>query len=609
MYSRPPLCILFKVPNARKILTIRTLLTPHKSALSFGLLAVIGEGIANLLEPWPLKLVLDEVLKPKASSSGLSNFVHRIVGADKMNVLYFACAAVLGIAIFDAICTYAEKYLTTSVGQWVTHELRRRLYAHIQRLSLAFHTETRTGDLISRVTDDIDSVQSFITSNMLGGLVDAITLLGMIAVMFYLSWQFTLIALSVAPVLFFIVYTYTRNIKKASRAVRKKEGEILSVVEESLTSIKLVKAFAREDYEVKRLENQSLETVEVSLKARALKAKLQPMVQVIVAIGTGLVLWFGTRLVLHGALETGSLIVFLSYLGKMYKPMQDLSKMTDSYSKAAVGYERIQEVLKAEDEVTDAPRAAKAPRFLGRIQFDHVSFQYENEQPILNDISFTIEKGEMIALVGPTGAGKTTIVSLISRFYDPTAGAIKIDGVDIRKYKQESLRQQISWVLQDCVLFHSTIWQNIAYGKPNATRQEIMRAAELANAAEFIEKMPDGYDTLVGERGATLSGGQRQRLAIARAIIRNSPILILDEPTSGLDAASEKLVFEALERLTEGKTCIVIAHRLATIRKANEIYVVQDGGIAERGTHDQLIERGGSYAELAQLQFPDEVPA
>jgi len=266
-------------------------------------------------------------------------------------------------------------------------------------------------------------------------------------------------------------------------------------------------------------------------------------------------------------------------------------------------------VLEADGQIKDAPRALNAPRFLGRIEFDHVSFHYDDEQPILSDISFTIEKGDMIALVGPTGAGKTTIVSLISRFYDPTSGAVKIDGVDIRKYKQESLRQQISWVLQDCVMFHSTIWQNIAYGKPNATREEIIRAAELANASEFIDKMPDGYDTLVGERGATLSGGQRQRLAIARAIIRNSPILILDEPTSGLDAQSEKLVFEALERLIEGKTCIVIAHRLATIRKANEIFVVQDGGIAERGTHDELVERNGVYAELAALQFPDEVPA
>ncbi|MBV9670049.1 MAG: ABC transporter ATP-binding protein [Acidobacteriales bacterium] len=598
---------------ARKRLSIRALLAPHKAALSLGVLAVLGEGIANLLEPWPLKLVLDEVLKSRPNSGWLWNFVHRTAGTERLNILYFACFAVLAIAIFDAICTYGEKYLTTSVGQWVTHDLRRRLYSHIQRLSLEFHTETRTGDLISRVTDDIDSVQSFITSSMLGGLVDFITLAGMIGVMFYLSWRFTLIALSVAPILFSIVYTYTRSIKKASRAVRKKEGEILSVVEEALTSIKLVKAFAREDYEVKRLENQSLETVEVSLRARALKAKLQPMVQIIVAVGTALVLWFGTRLVLRGAISTGSLIVFLTYLGKMYKPMQDLSKMTDSYSKAAVGYERIQEVLDADGQILDVPRARKAPVFRGGIEFDHVSFQYANQPdfaaPILQDVSFTIEPGKMVALVGPTGAGKTTIVSLISRFYDPTSGTVKIDGTDVRRFKQESLRQQISWVLQDCVLFHSTIWQNIAYGKPTATGSEIMRAAELANASEFIDKLPNGYDTLVGERGATLSGGQRQRLAIARAIIRNAPILILDEPTSGLDAASEKLVFEALERLIAGKTCIVIAHRLATIRKADEIFVVQDGAIAERGTHDQLLALDGKYAELTRLQFPEEVTA
>ncbi|GAC1649279.1 MAG: ABC transporter ATP-binding protein [Acidobacteriaceae bacterium] len=590
-------------------LSIRAVLRPHRAALSLGLLAALGEALANLLEPWPLKLVLDAVLKSKNSTGWLWNLVHRIAGTDKFSILHFACFAVLGIAIFDAICTYAEKYLTTSVGQWVTHDLRRSLYAHMQRMSLAFHTEARTGDLISRVTDDIDSVQSFITSNMLGGLVDAITLAGMIGVMFYLSWQFTLIALSVAPILFFIVYTYTRNIKKASRAVRKKEGEILSVVEEALTSIRIVKAFAREDYEVKRLENQSLETVEVSLKARTLKAKLQPMVQVIVAIGTGLVLWFGTRLVLRGSISTGSLIVFLTYLGKMYKPMQDLSKMTDSYSKAAVGYERIKEVLQADSTIPDLPRAKRAPRFKGLIEFVRVSFQYQNEQPILSNVSFEIRPGKMVALVGPTGAGKSTIVSLISRFYDPTHGIVLIDGTDVRQFKQESLRQQISWVLQDCMLFHSTIWQNIAYGKPNATRDEIIRAAELANASEFIDKLPDGYDTLVGERGMTLSGGQRQRLAIARAIIRNSPILILDEPTSGLDAASEKLVFEAIERLIEGKTCIVIAHRLATIRKADEIFVIQDGGIIERGTHDQLVAQGGTYAELANLQFPEEVTA
>ena len=590
-----------------KRLTLRRLLAPHKLALTFGLLAVIGEGAANLLEPWPLKLVLDQVLRSKSASGWAPGIVRSIAGADKFSILYFACGAVLAIAIFNAVCTYTEKYLTTSVGQWIAHDLRRQLYAHIQRMSLAFYTEVRTGDIISRITDDIDSVQTFITSGLLSSLVDAITLGGMVAVMFYLNWRFTLIALSVAPVLFLIVFSYTHSIKKASRALRKKEGEVVSVLQEAISSVRLVKAFAQEDREVQRLEAHSEETVEVALAARAMKAKLQPIVQVIVAVGTGLVLWFGTRLVLRGSLSTGSLIVFLTYLGKMYKPMQDLSKMTDSYSKAAVGYERIQEVLQAKNEVKDLRGAVRARPFKGLIELENVSFQYEDQQAVLKDVSVRVEPGTVTALVGQTGAGKTTIVNLISRFYDPTQGVVKIDGTDIRHFTQESLRSQISWVLQDCILFHSTIAENIAYGRPNATRKEIRQAAELANASEFIDQMPEGYDTPVGERGMTLSGGQRQRLAIARAIIRNSPILILDEPTSGLDVISEKLVFEAIERLVKGKTCIVIAHRLATVRRADQILVVQDGGIVERGTHDELLKLNGSYAELNRSQFPSEL--
>jgi subfamily B ATP-binding cassette protein MsbA len=428
----------------------------------------------------------------------------------------------------------------------------------------------------------------------------------MIGVMLYLNWKFTLIALSVAPVLFFIVFTYTRKIKKAAREVRKKEGEITSVVEEVLSSIRVVKAFAREDYEVRRLEEQSLEGVEIALRARSLKAKLTPIVGIIVAVGTGLVLWFGARLVMNGGLSTGSLVVFILYLGKMYKPMQELSKMTDTYSKAAVGYERIQEVLQTEREVKDVRGAIRAPRFKGKIEFEHVAFAYDPNSPILKDVSFTIEPGQVAALVGPTGAGKTSIISLIARFYDPVSGAVKIDGKDIRRYKQRSLRQQISFVLQETMLFHAPVWQNIAYGKPEATREEIIKAAELANASEFIDKLSDGYDTVLGERGMTLSGGQRQRIAIARAVIRNTPILVLDEPTSGLDSSSEKLVFEALDRLMKNKTTIVIAHRLSTVRNADIIFVVDDGHIVESGQHDELIKEDGLYAELHHLQFDTE---
>jgi len=587
--------------NAR--FQLRELLKPHSKALVAGAFAVGGETVADLLEPWPLKVVLDNVLRSQPFKGWLGQLILVTAGTNKLRILMFAAVAVLVIAAFGAVCSYAEKKTTTTVGEWVAHDLRSTLYSHIQRLSLAYHDQKRTGDLISRVTSDIDAIQSFVSSGLLGALVSSLTLAGMVGVMLYLNWRFTLIALSVAPVLFVVVYSYTRRIKKAAREVRKKEGEIVSVIEEVFSSIRVVKAFAREDYEQQRLEEQSLEGVEMALRARSIKAKLSPLVEVIVACGTALVLWFGARLVLDGSLREGSLIVFVWYLGKMYKPMQELSKMTDTFSKAAVGYERIKEVLETDGQVQDLPSARPAPRLKGLIEFQHVSFGYEEQQPVLTDVNLSIQPGQTVALVGPTGAGKTTIISLIPRFYDPSAGRIVIDGRDVRGYTQKSLRQQISLVLQETVLFHGPIWHNIAYGKPEAKRSEILRAAELANAHEFIEKMPEGYDTIVGERGMTLSGGQRQRIAIARAVIRNTPILILDEPSSGLDAASEKLVFEALDRLMEGKTAIVIAHRLSTIQRADVIFVVDGGRLVESGRHQDLVESGGLYAELYELQF------
>ncbi len=578
---------------------------PHSKALAVGVLAVIGEGAANLLQPWPLKIVFDNVLQAGQphSHGWINRQLVSLIGGDRLVILKFAAIAALVIAIVGALCSYAEKYLSTSVGQWVMHDLRRTLYSHVQRLSLSYHDHKQTGDLISRVTSDIDAIQSFVASGLLGAAVDSLTLAGMVVVMFCVNWRFTLIALSVAPVLFAVVYSYTRRIKKASREVRKKEGEIVSVIQEVLTSIRVVKAFAREDYEQHRLEEESLESVEIALHARGLKAKLSPLVEIIVAIGTSMVLWFGARMVMNGGLSAGSLIVFIFYLGKMYKPMQDLSKMTDGYAKAAVGYERIREVLDANHEIRDLPGARSAPPLKGRIEFENVQFGYEPNRPILRNLSLVIKPGQMVALVGPTGAGKTTIISLIPRFYDVDSGTVRIDGRDVRSFTQKSIRQQISFVLQETLLFHGPVWYNIAYGKPEATRAEILRAATLANAHEFIEKMPEGYNTVLGERGVTLSGGQRQRIAIARAVIRNSPILILDEPSSGLDSASEKLVFEALDRLMQGKTCIVIAHRLSTIRQADVIFVIQDGTVVERGDHESLLKSGGLYSELYELQF------
>jgi len=585
-----------------KTLSVLELLRPHWKGMTVALLAVAVAAGTELLEPWPLKIVLDYLLQGR-HLSGWATDVVGWIGNDKLAVLNFAVVAVAVIAIVGAGSSYLENWLTTTIGQQIMHDLRRTVYHHIQRLSLAEHDEKRTGDLIGRVTDDIESVQDFVTTALLGIVTNVFTLVGMLGIMLYMNWRFTLISLAIAPVLFAVVLFLTRKIKSASRDVRKKESELVSTVQEVFSSIRVVKAFAREDYEQRRFERQSLENVETALKAQSLKMKLSPVVEIIVAIGTCLMLGFGARLVMAGKLTPGGLVLFLFYLGKMYKPMRDLSKMTNTVSKASVGFERIREILDSESKLRDLPRARRAPAFKGKIEFERVSFGYTREEPIIEDVSFTVEPGQVAAFVGPTGAGKTTIINLIARFYDPLSGRIKIDGTDIREFKLRSLRSQISFVLQDTLLFRAPVWQNIAYGRPESSRAEIMRAAELANADEFIKEMPEGYDTMVGERGVTLSGGQRQRIAIARAMIRHTPILILDEPTSGLDAQSELAVIDALDRLMKDKTSIVIAHHLATIVHADCIFVVKDNQIAEHGTHDELLSANGFYAELYKIQF------
>jgi subfamily B ATP-binding cassette protein MsbA len=582
-------------------LRVVALLRPYAGAMAIGLLAMVGESVTSLLEPWPLKIVFDHLSQFKPDHGRLERLVPATM--DKPTVLLTVAIAVLVIAVVKAACSYLEKNATASVGQWLTHDLRRLLYAHIQRLSLAYHTQKQTGDLISRLTSDIDAVQSFIVTNLLGLAIDGFTLIGMSAVMFYLNWRFTLLALSIAPLLFAVSYFFTRRGKRLSRELRKKEGEIVSLLQEVLSAIGVVKVFAQEDYEQQRLEEKSAQSVQIALRARGVKAKLSPLVEIIAAAGTALVLWYGGGLVLSGALSAGSLVVFIWYLGKMYKPMQDFAKVTDAYTKAAVGYERLREVLATQPTVRDRPDAVTPPAIKGEIEFSHVNFGYDPARPVLKDVSARLAAGELTAVVGPTGSGKSTLAALIGRLYDPDSGSVKIDGLDVRSLRQKPLHDQISFVLQENVLFNAPVWQNIAYGKPRATSAEIQHAAELANAHEFIARLPQAYDTIVGERGVTLSGGQRQRIAIARAIIRETPILVMDEPSSGLDAASEELVFEAIERLIEGKTAIVIAHRFSTVRRAHRILVVQDGRIVENGKHEDLLAAGGLYSQLYDLQF------
>jgi ATP-binding cassette subfamily B protein len=583
-------------------LRIFDVVRPHWGALVVAFIAVLGETVADILSPWPIKIVVDHLLQGKRLPEWLDSVVVKLFGQNPYAVLNFAITGVALIAIVGSVGAYVEKYLTTRVSHWVSHDLRLMLYQHIQRLSLAEHDASRTGDMIARVTSNIDAVQEFFKFALLGMVVNLLTLVGMIGVMFYLNWRFTLIALSIAPGLFVVVYYYTRRIKKAARAMRAKESELFSNIQEVLTSIRVVQAFAREDYEQKKFESQSLETVELALRAHRIKARLTPVVEIILAVGTCLVLSYGARLAMAGQLSVGVLVIFLMYLGKMYQPMRELSIMTDTVSKAMVGYERVREVVEIDSRIRNLPNAHGAPKFKGQIEFKKISFSYDDGKPVLKDVSFRIEPGQVAAIVGPSGTGKTTIVSLIPRFYDPLSGQVSIDGKDVRSYTLKSLRDQVSFVLQETILFRANIWENIAYGNPDASPDEIIHAAKLANAHEFIEKMPEGYDTLVGERGVTLSGGQRQRIAIARAIIRDTPLLILDEPTVGLDATSEQAVIDALDRLMKGRTSVVIAHHLSAIRHANVIFVVKDCELVEQGTHEALLSSGGLYAELYKTQ-------
>jgi ABC-type multidrug transport system fused ATPase/permease subunit len=585
---------------------IRELIRPYRWILAIILAAMLVQTAMSLAGPWPLKVILDSVVGSHRLPKWMADRLLPMLGGEsKMHIAALAAIFAVIIAVLSSIASYVANYYTESVGQWVAYDLRMRTYHHLQRLSLGYYDSHQIGTILSTITDDVATIQNFASSSTLGMVIDMLTIVGMLGLMFWLNWDFALIAVAVTPFLLLFVSRFKKAVKKATHEVRKRQADVVAVVQQGLESERVVQAFGRQDLEEAELGEASRKTVEAALKARRVKSLLSPVVTVVVAFCTGFVLWRGSSLVLRDVMTVGALTVFLSYLNKFFKPVQDLAKMTNSIAQAAVGVERVRAILDTDTIIPERPNAIEPQPFRGEISFDHVAFGYDPAAPVLRDVCFTIKPGQLVGVVGPTGGGKSTVVSLIPRFYDPNAGSVKIDGVDIRDYKLDGLRQHIGFVLQDTVLFRGTIRENIAYGHPGATEDEIVRAAKLANADEFITRMPHGYDSPVGERGLTLSGGQRQRIGIARALIRNNPILILDEPTAALDTESEKLVIEALERLMKGRTVITIAHRLSTIRDADKIIVLKGGVVAEEGTHDQLLALNGVYAELHRIQYEE----
>ncbi len=583
---------------------LRTLIRPYRINLFFILCAMLVQTLMSLAAPWPLKIVLDNVVGSHKLPSWLDNVLKPVLaGSSKMQIAAAAAVMVVVIAMVGALASYVANYYTESVGQWVANDLRMRTYHHLERLSLGYFDSHQTGALLSTITTDIQTIQGFASSSTLSIVVDLLTILGMLGIMLWLNWDFTLIVVAVTPFMLVMASRFKNVVKKATHEVRKQQSNMVAVVQQGLESIRVVKAFGRQDLEQEELGKVSRATLDAALKARRVKALLSPMIAIIVSICTAIVLWRGSSLILAGTMTAGALIVFLSYLTQFFKPVKDLATITNQIAQTAVGVERVRGILDADIIIPEFPDALDPQAFRGEIEFNDVAFAYASDAPVLQRVSFTIKPGQMVGIVGATGGGKSTIVSLIPRFYDPTAGTVKIDGVDIRQYKLQAMRNQIGYVLQETVLFRGTIRDNIAYGRAGATQDEILEAAKLANADEFIARMPHGYDTLVGDRGETLSGGQRQRIGIARAIIRNNPILILDEPTAALDTESERAVIEALDRLMRGRTVITIAHRLSTIRNCDKILVLKDGVVAEEGTHDELLALGGVYADLYRAQF------
>ena len=575
-------------------------LRARRGLLAGSSVALVAEIALRLLEPWPLKLVFDHVIPSAATAGSLG-----IAALDRLGplqLLTVAAGAVVAISGLRALANYVTTIGFALVGSRVVTDVRAQVFSHLQALSLSFHTRARGGDLLTRLIGDVGVLKEVAVTALLPLVANLLTLVGMLALMFWLHWTLALLALAIIPLFWLSATRASRRIRDVARAQRHREGAMAAAAAESIGAIKTVQALSLEGTFARVFSGANEESLTEGVKASRLAARLERGVDALIAVATALVLWYGTLLVLRAALSPGELLVFLTYLKSAFKPVRDFAKYTGRLSRAAAAGERVLELLEHAPEIHDVPDAVPAPSFRGAVRLERVSFAYEPGHPALLDIDLELWPGAHAALVGPSGSGKSTIVSLLLRLYDPTAGRVIIDGHDIREYTIESVRAQVSVVLQDTLLFATSVRENIAAGAPGVTSEAIEAAARLANAHAFIEALPRGYDTILGERGVTLSNGQRQRISIARAAVRQAPILVLDEPTVGLDDANESEVTQALERLSRSRTTLVITHDLRRAATADLILYVENGRIPERGTHAELLRAGGRYATLYHLQ-------
>ncbi len=562
------------------------LLTPYWKTLILSALLLVGRAGFELVPPLFQKEIIDEVIT-----------------ASNLKYLGILIAALVGAYALSQLVQIGDNYVRHALGEKFIFDLRVRLYAYLQKMSLAFFERTSTGELMSRVTNDLSALEHFVTHGSALTAVDLIRLLGGSIILFVLDWRLAALVLIPVPILAVALRHYNTKIRPVYRSVRARLGDINAKLQDNLSGIRVIQAFAREEMERQRFTTESERYYQARVRGIRYWSVFFPAIRFLGAMGAVIVLGVGAAMVVKGELSLGTLVAFLSYTTSFYEPINRLTEVDNIFQEAIAAGERLFEILDETAEVSDAPDAIVLATIQGNLTFRRVTFRYGTGDKVLHDIAFEMAPGEMVALVGPSGAGKTSIANLICRFYDPNKGQITIDGHDLRNIKLSSLRQQVAVVLQDSFLFNNNVAENLLYGKPDATGEELIQAAKAANAHEFITQLPQGYDTEIGERGVKLSGGQKQRLALARAILADPRILILDEATSSVDAEAEFLIQQALERVLEGRTSLVIAHRLSTVRNADKIIVLDQGRIVETGKHEELMQRGGLYSQLYRRQM------